>query len=139
MKLLCRLAVLGCASFLGLCLVGCGPSAPRVSVHQAAEKGDLKLVQQHIAAKSNLNKTNYSGWTPLHLAAMKGHLPVVEALVKAGADVNRPGKDNKTPVDVARESKQVAIVNFMLESNAPKPGRGLIDGGLGVGEVLDAQ
>lgn len=118
-------------------LVGCGPGAPRTTLHQAVEKGDLKLVKRHIAAKSDLNKTNSSGWTALHLAAMKGDLPIVEALSQAGADVNRKGKDGKTPLDAALDKSQTEVIKFLQERNAEKPGRRLIDGGLGVGEALD--
>ena len=112
------------------------PSPPQTSLHQAVEKGNLKLVQQHIAAKSDLNKMNLSGWTPLHLAAMKGDLAMFQALSAAGADVKRKGKAGKTPLDVAREKDQTAIVQFLQQRNE-KRGRGLIDGGVGVSEVLD--
>jgi ankyrin repeat protein len=135
MKSQIRLIVLGCISCL--CLVGCGPAAPQGTLHQAVEKGNLKAVQQHIAAKSDLNKKNSAGWTPLHLAAMKGDLAIVKALVKAGADMNRKGKDGKTPLDVAGEKGQTAIVKFLQEPNQERPSRRLIDGGLGVGEALD--
>jgi hypothetical protein len=117
---------------------GCGPSAPVTSLHQAVEKGDLKIVQQHIAAKSDMNKTNYSGWTPLHLAAMKGDVAMAKVLIAAGADVQRKGKDGKTPLDVAREKSQSAMVKF-LQDGEGKTGRRLIDGGLGVQETLDIQ
>src|SRR5262245_26723969 len=83
--------------------VGCGPSTPTVPLNQAIEKGDLKLVQQHIAAKSDLNKNDSAGWTPLHLAVMKGNLAMVQALKAAGADTNRRGKNGKTALDLARE------------------------------------
>lgn len=118
---------------------GCGPAAPTTSLSQAVEKGDLKIVQQHIAAKSDLNKTNYSGWTPLHLAAMKGDVAMAKVLVEAGADPQRKGKDDKTPLDVAREKSQSAMVKFLQEGGEEKTGRRLIDGGLGVQETLDLQ
>ena len=113
------------------------PSPPRTSLHEAIEKGNLKLVQQHIAAKSDLNKMNLSGWTPLHLAAMKGDLAICKALSEAGADVNRKSKNGKTPLDVAREKGQAQIVSFLQGGNEGKPGRPLIDGGVGVSGVLD--
>jgi ankyrin repeat protein len=113
------------------------PGPPRTSLHQAVENGNLKLVQQHIAAKSDLNKMNLSGSTPLHLAAMKGDLAIFKALSEAGADVNRKNKDGKTPLDVAREKGQTQIVNFLQGSNERKPGRRLIDGGVGVSDALD--
>jgi ankyrin repeat protein len=119
-----------------LCWMGCGPATPSITLHQAVEQGNLKVVQQHIAAKTDLNKTDTAGWTPLHLAAMKGDLAIVQALSAAGADVKRKGKAGKTPLDVAREKGQTVIVQFLQQRNQ-KRGRALVDGGVGVSEVLD--
>ena len=119
-----------------LCWMGCGQTTPSITLHQAVEQGSLKAVQQHIAAKTDLNKPNTAGWTSLHLAAMKGDLAMVQALSAAGTDVKRKGKAGKTPLDVARERGQTAIVQF-LQPRYEKRGRALIDGGLGVSEVLD--
>jgi ankyrin repeat protein len=121
-----------------LCVLGCGQAPPAISLHQAVERGNLKAVQQHIAVKSDLNKPDASGWTPLHLAAMKGDLPIVQALSAAGADVKRKGKNGKTALEMAREKHQMAVAEF-LQQRGEKRGRGLIDGGLGVSEVLDNQ
>jgi hypothetical protein len=121
-----------------LCWIGCGQTAPRITLHQAVEQGNLHAVQQHIAAKTDLNKADVSGWTPLHLAARKGDLAIFTALSHGGADVKRKGKGGKTPLDVARENRQTAIVQYLEQLNA-KRGRGLVDGGLGVSDALDIQ
>jgi hypothetical protein len=134
MKPLVRLIALCWISCL--CWMGCEQATPSITIHQAVEQGNLKAVQQHIAAKTDLNKPDTAGWTPLHLAAMKGNLAIVQALSAAGADAKRKGKAGKTPLDVAREKGQTAIVQFLQKRNE-KSGRGLIDGGLGVSEVLD--
>ena len=128
------------ALFCVFCLswMGCEQAAPSITLHQAAEQGNLKAVQQHIAAKTDLNKTDAEGWSPLHLAAMKGNMSIVQALCAAGADVKRPGKFGKTAVDVAREKGQTAVVQYLSQAPA-KRGRGLVDGGAGVSEVLDNQ
>jgi ankyrin repeat protein len=118
--------------------MGCDQGAPSITLHQAVEQGNLKAVQQHIAAKTDLNKTDTAGWTPLHLAAMKGNLAMVQALTAAGADVKRKGNGGKTPLDFAREKGQTAIVQF-LQKPTEKRGRGLADGGVGVSDVLDSQ
>ncbi len=131
---------------LGLCAIafsflGCEPPAPpAISLHQAVEQGDLAAVQQHIAAKTDLNQPNLAGWTPLHLAAMNGNVAIVQALIAAGADVNKKGQAGKTPLDVARDKRQTTIVQMLQQqptgTQAPK-GRGLVDGGLGVSETLN--
>jgi ankyrin repeat protein len=71
------------------CGLGCSEKPPAISLHQAIETGNLKAVQQHVAAKSDLNKIDRDGWTPLHLATLKGNLAVVQALTTGGADLNR--------------------------------------------------
>jgi hypothetical protein len=122
-----------------LCWMGCDEqTAPSISLHQAVEQGNLKAVQQHIAAKTDLNKADLNGWTALHLAAMKRNLAIVQALTAGGADVNRKGQAGKTALDVAREKGQMAVVAFLQQRNQTG-GRGLIDGGVGVSGVLDNQ
>ena len=125
-------------SFASFCWVGCEQAPPAIALHQAVEQGNLEAVRQHIAAKSDLNKPNLAGWTPLHLAAMQGNLQIVQALVQGGADVSRKGQGGKTPLDLAKEKRQTAIVQFLQpsQSGGQKSGRGLVDGGLGVTESM---
>ncbi len=121
-----------------LCWTACGSKAPNTSVGQAVQDGNLYLVRKHIAAKSDLNKPDGSGWTPLQLAASKGNLEIVQALTEGGADVKRTGAGGKTALDVAREKGQTAVVQYLQQRSAKRAGgRGLIDGGLGVSEALD--
>lgn len=130
-----------------LLATGCGPGKPRTSLHQAVQDGNYPGVRQHIAARSDLNAADSSGWTALHLAVINGDLPMVQLLAAAGADPAKPGVRGKTPVAVAREKGQTSIVQYLegLPKAAPEPaaqekrGRGLSDGGLGVSGVLDAQ
>lgn len=137
------LLVLGVA----LLAAGCGPKPPGKPLHTAVQENDYGAVRHHIAARSDLNAKDKAGWTALHLAAKQGDAPMVQLLATAGADIGRTGPGGKTPLDVARESGQTAIVQF-LEARltaAPEnvareqPQRRLIDGGLGVSDVLDAQ
>jgi ankyrin repeat protein len=132
-------------SLAGLLAVSCGPGKPDMPLHTAVQEGNYPVVRHHIAAKSDLNAKDKAGWTALPLAAMKGDLPMVQLLATAGADVNRPGPGGKTPLDVAREKGRKPVVEFLearvQAAAAPAPeqrGRGLIDGGLGVSDVLDA-
>jgi len=57
-------------------LAGCGPSAPSTPLHVAAGGGNYPAVRRHIAADTDLNAKDKSGWTALHLAAMAGDLPM---------------------------------------------------------------
>lgn len=134
-----------------LFVLGCGPSAPSTPLHAAVRDANYPAVRRHIAAHTDLNAKDKSGWTALHLAAMAGDLPMVQLLASAGADPTRTGLQGKTPMDVAREKGQTSVVQFLekrLQEEAAtratpasagqeQSGRRLIDGGLGVSEVLD--
>jgi hypothetical protein len=127
-------------SVVSLLATGCGPSTPSTPLHTAVQDANYPAGRRHIAAHSDLNGKDKSGWTPLHLAAMKGDVPMVKLLTEAGADVQRPGPQGKTPADVAREKGQTSILQYLEARVEVKPeprGRALIDGGVGVSEVLD--
>ena len=47
-------------------VVGCGPPPPDISIHDAASKGDIEAVKQHIAAGTDVNAKGIVGETPLH-------------------------------------------------------------------------
>ena len=36
-------------------LVGCGPSAPDISIHEAANSGNIEAIKQHLAAGTDVN------------------------------------------------------------------------------------
>ena len=56
-----------------LLVVGCGgPSAPDISIHEAAEKGKIEMVKQHLAAGADVNAKDVPR-TPLHFATHEGH------------------------------------------------------------------
>ena len=72
-----------------LVLVGCGRSVPDISIHKAAEEGNIKVVKQHLAAGTDVNaKDRKEGWTPLYWAVRAGQKEIAELLIEAGADMN---------------------------------------------------
>jgi len=99
-------------------LVGCGESqqsapqaetkpepstakAPDISIHKAAQEGNIEAVKQHLAAGADVNAKDEDGWTPLHLAAEEGHKEIAELLIDKGADVNAGEEEAYTPLDHA--------------------------------------
>jgi len=52
-------------------LVGCGESPPDISIHDAAESGNIEAVKQHIAAGTDVNAKDNAGTTPLDWASCK--------------------------------------------------------------------
>jgi ankyrin repeat protein len=58
-------------------------------IHDAARKGDLKKVQEILAADPKaLDVQDNGGDTPLHVAVLHGQYKVAEALIAAGANIN---------------------------------------------------
>ena len=84
-----------------LVLVGCGPSVPDISIHRAAEKGNIEVVKKHLANGADINARDSDGLTPLIQAAFKGHNELVELLIAEGADVNAKDKYGGTTLHVA--------------------------------------
>ena len=82
-------------------LVGCGPSAPDISIHEAIFDGNIEAVKQHLDAGTDVNAKDEKGWTPLHEAALGGHKGIAELLIAKGADVNAKNNDGVTPLNWA--------------------------------------
>ena len=83
-------------------VVGCGESqspepptakAPDISIHDAAKKGNLEVIKEHLSAGVDVNAKGRDGRTPLHHAASSrsGRTEIVELLIAEGADVNAIG------------------------------------------------
>ena len=84
-------------------VVGCGgPSASERALLEAARKGNIEAVKQHLAAGTDVNAKVKSGSTPLHFAALNGRKVIVELLIAKGADVNAKDEDGETPLDQAQ-------------------------------------
>jgi uncharacterized protein len=43
--------------------------APDISIHYAANSGNIEAIKQHLAAGTDVNAKIERGWTPLHYAA----------------------------------------------------------------------
>jgi ankyrin repeat protein len=94
-------------------LVGCGPSVPDISIHGAAEVGNIEAVKQHLVAGANVNTKDKWGWTPLSRAARSGHKEAVELLIDNGADVNAKDDKGRTPLGGAIKQKQTEIADLL--------------------------
>ncbi|MDP6893069.1 MAG: ankyrin repeat domain-containing protein [Verrucomicrobiota bacterium] len=103
-------------------LLGCGESVPEISIHDAAEQGNIKAVKQHIAAGANVNRF-LGGWSCLDRASHKGYIEIARLLIDNGANVNarieglfdHPGK---SPLDYSTESKHKEISKLLRQHGA---------------------
>ena len=70
-------------------LVGCGesqpPEPPDISIHEAAMKGNIEAVKQHLAAGTDVDAKDMNGETSLTWAAYSGHKEIAELLLANGA------------------------------------------------------
>ena len=92
--------------------------APSVTIHEAAFMGNLKAIEQHIAAKTDLNVKDEYGSSPLGIAATFGKTEVARALIKGGADVNVRSSDGSTPLHTAAFFCRTEIVEALLAAGA---------------------
>ena len=53
-------------------VVGCGPSAPDISIHDAAYEGNIEVVKQNLAAGTDVNaKDGIGGKTTARMGEIK--------------------------------------------------------------------
>ncbi len=98
-------------------LVGCATTqspepptakAPDISIHYAADRGNIEAVKQHIADGADVNAKDDIGDTLLHYAGGKGHKEIAELLIAKGADVNAKNDDGETWLDWAEDDPETA-------------------------------
>jgi ankyrin repeat protein len=104
-------------------LMGCGESqqsapAPEISIHKAAEDGNIEAVKQHIAAGADVNAKDDWGKTPLYVAALGGHKEIAELLIAEGADINAKDEDGHTPLHQAALDGQKEIAELLIAEGA---------------------
>ena len=93
-------------------LVGCGP---RMSIHEAADEGNIEVVKQHLADGKDVNEKDDVQMTPLHYAYTK---EIAELLIENGADVNAKQKDGFTPLHLAARVDRKEIVELLIAEGA---------------------
>ena len=90
-----------------------------ISIHRAAWEGDIKAIEQHLAAGKDVNaKDDLYGDTPLLWAAGFGHKGIVEMLITRGADVNAKAEGGWTPLHYATGGNDKEIVELLIAKGA---------------------
>lgn len=106
-----------------LSAVGVEPEAatPTVSIWQAAITGNSAAMKQHIAAGTDLNKSeDIGGSTPLILAAVFGQDEIAQILINAGADLETRNYSGGTALHQACFFCHPKIVELLLQSGADR-------------------
>ncbi len=105
-------------SFLALPSQGLSQEPPEKTIWEAASDGDVEAIEAHIAAETDLDEQNNSGYAPLHYGVMKTRTEVVALLLEAGADPDVVNNQSKTPLDLAISSSKDEIIDLLLEAGA---------------------
>jgi ankyrin repeat protein len=95
------------------------PSTPKLEndLRRAAERGEVKLVQDLANAGVNVNAPDNRGRTALHLASMKGEAAVIAALLGT-ANIDATDSDGRTPLMLAADGAHLAVVRLLVARGA---------------------
>jgi hypothetical protein len=106
---------------------GCGkqdssqkPDPPSMTLQTAAALGEVKVIEQHIKAGSDLNAKDDYGSTPLIVAATFNKPEAARVLIEAGADMTITNPDGSNPLHIAAFFCRPEIVEYLLEAGADK-------------------
>jgi ankyrin repeat protein/tetratricopeptide (TPR) repeat protein len=87
-------------------------------LHQAAERGDIRLIAFLIERGAYVKAKDIFGITPLHIAAVYGHKDAVGLLIAKGADINATSKWCGTPIHQAEAAGHKNLAGFLKENGA---------------------
>ncbi len=94
--------------------------APAEDIITATFLGNLKVVEQHIKAGTDLNKKDDYGSTPLIIAATFGKTDVAKALINGGANLNLTGNDGSTALHTSAFYCRTEIVEALIKAGAER-------------------
>lgn len=92
--------------------------APSMTIHVAAFTGNVKVIEEHATAKTDLNEKDEYGSSPLTIAATFDKTEVATVLIKGGADLNVRSDDGSTPLHTAAFFCRTEIVAALLAAGA---------------------
>lgn len=90
----------------------------RSAVSQSVVDGDIKALQQLLAAGANPNERDLDGQAPLTIAADNGHADMIDVLLRASADANIVNKNGDTALKIAAKRACYECVETLLRSGA---------------------
>ncbi|MHB1456491.1 MAG: ankyrin repeat domain-containing protein [Armatimonadota bacterium] len=90
------------------------------TIYDAAADGDVSSVKELMAFdKSQANKPDPTGWTPLYYAAAGDHVEIAKFLIDNGADINlKTTTDGKSALHWAAFHGHLLVVELLLSRGA---------------------
>ena len=93
-------------------------SLPPNALHQAAKAGNLKGLEEALAAGADVNARDDKGWTPLMYVVDKGYVLLVEPLLTAKADPDVRAPDGATALFMAAAHGHSEIIEPLMKAGA---------------------
>lgn len=106
--------------FLSLVLGSCAgaPKGQVTALYEAADSGDLQVVEELISEVSDVDARDKDGRTALHHAAIAGDILVTAALLNAGANPDIRDKSGRVPLHYAVLSCKPDLAAMLLAADA---------------------
>ncbi len=105
---------------LAILVVGAAFAAQAPPVLDAAMRGDVTGVKEHVRSGGDVNAAQGDGFTALHWAAKLGNEEIARILIAAGADVKATTRiGNYQPLHVAAAAGQAEVARALLAGGAP--------------------
>ena len=126
---LITVAIVALIAAVVVVLINRGNATPDIDIWTAAAEGNIDVVEQHIAAGTDINEvlvvgitedTPGYGGTPLHIAVISNEEEVVEILLESGADIEAKAADSYegTALHWAAGAGNLAMVQLLVEVGA---------------------
>ena len=87
-------------------------------LHAAAQRGDLRLLEEALAAGADLNGRDSMGRTPLHVATFARQPSIIRALAAAGADMGALDNERYDAVTIAAVADDEETLRVLLALGA---------------------
>jgi ankyrin repeat protein len=99
----------------------CDPEFPSCAIINASYRGDIKIMQELLAAGVDKDVRDALGATALHEAMLQPNIQVVDLLLKNGFDPNAIATRNGyTPLHFAVAANNIAAARLLLRYGADK-------------------